>query len=142
MTPRGIRLNNPMNLEYTGADWKGLADPPSDSRFCRFVSPEYGIRAGCRVLLTYQDKYKLALLSEFINRFAPPHENDTNAYAKFVAGFMGITPHSQINVHDYRYLRPMAEAMIRMENGIMPYAPEVIDEGLAKAGVLPAPQAA
>ena len=42
---RGYRNRNPGNIEHSPANkWLGLDDPPSDGRFCRFVSHEHGIR--------------------------------------------------------------------------------------------------
>ena len=46
--PRGIRNHNPGNIDK-GADWEGLADDQSsDSRFCVFKDPVWGIRAMAR----------------------------------------------------------------------------------------------
>lgn len=56
--PRGIRNNNPGNLEW-GDPWQGL-DPDGqaqDKRFVVFKDPAMGIRAIARTLITYQDKY-------------------------------------------------------------------------------------
>ena len=58
MVARGIRNNNPGNIRH-GEKWEGLSDKQTDSSFCIFVSPEYGIRALAKVLLTYYKKYQL-----------------------------------------------------------------------------------
>ena len=50
--PRGIRNNNPGNIEHNGTNWQGMDNPPHDGRFIRFVTPQYGIRAMARVLTT------------------------------------------------------------------------------------------
>ncbi|HDF2344629.1 TPA: structural protein, partial [Morganella morganii] len=45
---RGIRNNNPGNIDYRPANnWKGQLpyDKSIEPRFCRFSAPEYGIRA-------------------------------------------------------------------------------------------------
>ncbi len=58
--PRGIRNNNAGNVEYSPANkWLGLADNPSDGRYCRFNHPRYGIRAFVLLLLKYQTEYRL-----------------------------------------------------------------------------------
>jgi hypothetical protein len=48
-----------------------------------------------------------------------------------------VHPDTQISVHDYGTMRPLAEAIIKHELGYQPYAPEVIDQGLLLAGIKP-----
>lgn len=84
---RGIRNNNPGNIEW-GSPWQGLVahDQRSDPRFAQFVDPVWGIRALTRVLITYQDKRRakdgspIDTVAEFIERWAPAFENNTQAY--------------------------------------------------------------
>ncbi|HCQ3021998.1 TPA: hypothetical protein OHP99_004980, partial [Escherichia coli] len=54
-TPRGIRNNNPGNLDK-GSPWQGLAANPDEPRFCTFKDPVWGIRALAVTLITYHDK--------------------------------------------------------------------------------------
>jgi len=55
--PRGARLHNPGNIRHArGVIWQGQAEGQPDSDFVAFKAPEWGIRAMCRVLITYQDK--------------------------------------------------------------------------------------
>lgn len=135
--PRGIRNHNPLNIRRSRDKWQGLASPQQDREFFTFVGPEWGIRAAARILIRYQDDHNLTTVRQFINRWAPPVENDTDAYAEAAARAMGLSPDDQIDAHDYRYIRPMVEAMIRHENGQQPYAGAVIDKGLILAGVEP-----
>lgn len=56
---RGIRNNNPGNIDYNPANkWQGQLpmDKVIEPRFCRFESPEYGIRALMKLLSTYHKK--------------------------------------------------------------------------------------
>lgn len=138
--PRGIRNHNPGNIEW-GDPWQGLipVNARADKRFAQFESPAYGIRALARTLITYQDKYKIRTVHAAINRWAPPAENNTSAYVRAVRKAVGG---DQIDVHDYAYLKPMVEAIIRHENGQGPlhtpntwYDAATIDEGLRLAGV-------
>jgi len=75
---RGVRNNNPLNIEKEGANvWDGIAsDQDGDDRFATFESAEYGIRAALRTLVTYQDKHKLKTPTEMIYRWAPPWKKD------------------------------------------------------------------
>lgn len=69
---RGIRNNNPGNIRR-GEDWKGLVrdGQDTDEAFCRFVAPEYGIRAMVLILRRYRQKHNLNTISEIIRRWAP-----------------------------------------------------------------------
>ncbi len=147
-TPRGIRNNNPGNLDK-GSPWQGLVDNPNEPRFCTFIDPVWGIRALAVTLITYHDKRRakdgsnIDTIREVIERWAPPSENNTAAYVKEVSKAVGVDPDTVINLHRYDTLRPLVEAIIRHENGRGPlktkntwYSNEVINEGLRRAGVV------
>lgn len=137
-TPRGIRNHNPGNVEHNPAvKWQGLDSPADDGRFCRFQSPKWGIRAICRILIAYQDKHGINTVRGVINRWAPPSENDTGAYARHVASKVDVVPDQRINVHEARYMRPLVEAIILHENGVQPYTAAQIEAGMVLAGVEP-----
>ena len=143
-TPRGIRNNNPGNIDRNPANkWQGVmprermnAEQRAEPRFEVFQTPAWGIRALARVLITYQDKHSLVTVAGLIHRWAPPTENNTGAYARQVAKAIGISPGDRVNTHDYRQLRPMVEAIIKHENAGWSYPADVIDEGLQLAGVV------
>ena len=53
---RGIRNNNPGNIDYSPKNkWLGELpfNPAIESRHCRFTKPEYGIRALFKLLRSY-----------------------------------------------------------------------------------------
>jgi hypothetical protein len=131
MTPRGIRNNNPGNIELGRDQWQGLAPEQSDGRFAQFQSPEYGIRAMGKTLKTYQDKYGLTTPEQMISRWAPPNENDTNAYIQSVAKQAGIDPKKPIDLS--KDGSKLMVAMIQHENGIQPYDESTIERGLSMA---------
>ena len=150
--PRGIRNNNPGNIEW-GSPWQGLKPEGerTDNRFAQFKDPVFGIRALACVLITYQDKRKakdgsrIDSVAEIIGRWAPPFENDSDAYANSVAALVdGIGPDDEvIDVHNFDHLRPIVEGIIRHENGRGPlktenswYTSAQIEEGLRRAGVV------
>lgn len=159
--PRGIRNNNPGNIEW-GAHWQGLAarGAGSDPRFAQFVSPAYGIRALAVTLITYQDKRRAAdgspidTVYEAISRWAPPGENITDAYAKAVASTISVacgetvSPHDVIDFHNYYTMFGLVSGIIRHESGRGPvntlnswYSNDVINEGLRRAGIVKPSQA-
>ncbi|WP_430248396.1 structural protein [Providencia sp. PAZ2] len=121
---RGIRNNNPGNIDYNKANnWKGQLphNPSVESRFCRFESPDYGIRALIALLRTYQRKYGLSTVSGLINRWAPANENNTGAYINGVAKELGVSPTDIISLDDKVTAIKLAKAIIRHENGSQPY---------------------
>ena len=81
--PRGIRNKNPGNIKL-GTDWDGLSKEQTDPVFCIFDEAVMGIRALMRILLVYRFHHKKATIDDIITRWAPPSENDTDAYIKFV----------------------------------------------------------
>lgn len=112
-TTRGYRNRNPGNIEHVEANkWQGLAEPPSDGRFCRFVSHEYGIRALAALLTTYQDRHGLITVRDIIGRWAPPGENATGAYVAAVVKRTGFTASAPLDLHEYVWLRPLVEAIL------------------------------
>lgn len=128
--PRGIRNNNPGNIRH-GEKWQGLADEQSDAAFATFTSAEYGIRALGKVLLNYQRKYALDTVRKLISRWAPPNENDTDAYVNSVARAIGVGPDDKITVSDR--LAALTKSIIQHENGQQPYSDAVLAEGVRLA---------
>lgn len=123
---RGIRNNNPGNIDYNKANnWKGQLphDPSIESRFCRFESPIYGIRALIRLLQNYQrnPKINLKTISGLINRWAPNNENNTATYINGVAKELGVSPTAIVSLDDKATAIKLAKAIIRHENGSQPY---------------------
>lgn len=141
---RGIRNHNPGNIDrQPGVRWQGMAEDQSgDSRFIVFIAPQWGIRALARVLITYmtarkaRDGSKIDTIREVIDRWAPPNENNTGAYARHVAELTGIGIDDPIRP-DYSTLRRLVPAIITHENGVQPYSAAQIDDGLALAGLRP-----
>lgn len=88
--PRGIRNNNPGNIE-DGPFARSLPGyKGSDGRFAIFETPEAGVNAGAQLLGSYARR-GLTTPAEIINRWAPPSDNNpTQAYAQYVAQRLGI----------------------------------------------------
>lgn len=128
--PRGIRNNNPGNIEK-GAPWQGLAaDQSGDDRFAVFASPVFGIRALARVLGTYRERHGLSTIRGIISRWAPANENNTEAYIQAVANETRLPDALVLREADYL---PVIKAIIRHENGVQPYPDSIIREGIERA---------
>lgn len=132
--PRGIRNNNPGNIDRTSEKWQGMSDDQSsDSRFIVFSKSEYGIRAIAKILQNYQKKYKISTVRGVISRWAPPSENNTDAYVKSVSDAVGVKPDDKVSLSDPKVLMPIIKAIIKHENGSQPYSDETIREGIDMA---------
>lgn len=64
--------------------------PQGEGRFVRFVSIEFGLRAAYQILDTYKQKYHAVCIEDIITRWAPPSENDTEAYIRSVCTLTGF----------------------------------------------------
>lgn len=141
--PRGIRNNNPSNIRRSRERWQGLAEDQTDPDFFTFSSPVWGIRALARVLITYQDKRLAAdgtaidTVRDVIERWAPAVENDVDAYVRSVCKRTGFVERQTLDMQNYDHLCPLVKAIIWHENGQQPYPNEIIERGLALAGVTP-----
>lgn len=146
MTPitRGIRNNNPGNIDYNPRNqWQGQLppDPTIEKRFARFDTAENGIRALAKLLLAYRGKDGMPgvggpgidTVREAISRWAPGGENDTEAYIRTVAAYIGVQPNQPIDIRNFRTLIVLTTGIIRHENGTVPYAASVIAEGVQRA---------
>lgn len=129
--PRGIRNNNPGNIEYTGVAWKGLANPPSDGRFMRFVDPAWGLRALARVLVNYQRLHGINTVRGIINRWAPSFENNTTAYMSHVADYLEVGVDEEINIEERLF--DLIVVIVQHENGKQPYSVKQINDGIKLA---------
>lgn len=98
---RPTRNNNPGNLSFGpfakshGASLEEIPEGyTSEPRFARFDSIEQGWIA-LRALLS--SRYKGYTVREMIHKYAPPFENDTEFYIKFICERVGCKPNTVID---------------------------------------------
>jgi hypothetical protein len=132
---RGERNKNPGNLDrIPGQHWQGMSlDQSGDPRFVVFDTPLWGIRALARTLLTYYRKHDRDTPRKIINRWAPPNENDTNAYVNNVAKLLQLGPDEVFAVDSEPMLTILAKAIIQHENGRCIYDDTTIADAVRKA---------
>lgn len=130
--PRGVRNNNPGNLEASSSNpWVGQTG--SDGRFAKFETPEHGIRALGRNLISYQ-RQGIDTVGEIINRWAPPSDNnDTTAYIRAVCAQLGVTANQPLDASNPDTLQALCAAIIKHENGTQPYSPDQLSTGISAA---------
>ena len=87
---RGLRNNNPLNIRRNSTKWKGLAECQPDPEFFSFIDACWGYRAAFVTLRNYFLRHSLKSLRGWIHRWAPPVENDTDAYVRAVVVLSGL----------------------------------------------------
>ena len=123
---RGLRNNNPLNIRHSSSCWKGMTKEQTDASFVTFESLAYGYRAAWRTLFTYFYRFvsekKHFTVRNIISRWAPPTENNTEAYIRSVLQLSGIGGQERLlppdNVQSYSKLSRLIAAMTVIENGI------------------------
>ena len=114
---RGLRNNNPLNIKKNYTKWKGLATVQQDLEFFTFIAPEWGYRAAIRTLQTYKRSYGLTSVRQWVTRWAPPVENDTESYIDFVCNHAGLPPSAEPNIENKVVMCNIVAAMSYLENG-------------------------
>lgn len=130
--PRGVRNNNPLNLEFR----EGQGAVGSDGRFGVYGSMEEGVAAARRQLVDYQDRRGLDTIAKIINRWAPPSENDTAGYIKGVSERTRIGADEKIDVHNPKVAAALIAAMAKREIG-RDLDPDVVNKGVAMSNSAP-----
>lgn len=129
MATRGIRNNNPGNIRVSKDQWEGMTG--DDGAFVTFDSPESGVRALGKNLLSY-GRQGYDSIEKIINRWAPPNENDTKAYIDSVVAATGIPATQSLDLSDPDTLSSLAQAISFHETGSR-YDHEVYQQGVARA---------
>ena len=123
---RGLRNNNPLNIRRSSTHWQGARKEQTDKSFVQFESMAYGYRAAWKILQTYYERFctqnKDYTVRNIIGCWAPPTENDTEAYVKNVLKLAGIGGKEKLlppsNVQSNGRLSRMIAAMTTIECGI------------------------
>ncbi len=135
MLPLSIRNRNIGNLRPSNPPWQGTIG--ENGGFAVFDTMMNGIRALCRQLLVYQDRYGIKTVRQVINRWAPSGENNTSSYIAFVDGVLGCGPDDEFDFRDPAWLFWMVTAIGEEEAGHDAFLHNVsdadIDAGIAAA---------
>ncbi|WP_063569323.1 phage tail tape measure protein [Achromobacter ruhlandii] len=123
--PRGIRNNNPGNLVYVGQEG---ASKETSGRFATFASAQEGLNALAAQLRRYGQR-GLNSIQSIVNTYAPASENNTGAYANYLAQKMGIDTNTQFDVNsDPAALAALIRGIVEYENGRNPYSNGMINQ--------------
>jgi hypothetical protein len=126
MKPRGIRNNNPLNIRHSADQWQGVREEQTDKSFVQFKSMAYGYRAAWKTLQSYYNRFclqgKAFTVRNIIHRWAPPNENDTQAYIRTIVQLSGIGEEENLlppkDVNSYIRLSGLLAAMTCVECGL------------------------
>ena len=125
---RGIRNNNPLNIRHSADCWQGERAEQTDKAFVQFETMAYGYRAAWKTLESYWKYFHRTKqpfnVKTIITRWAPPNENDTQAYIRTVLRLSSLggnehLPQPSRGV-DIPRLEKLLTAMTTVECGI-PY---------------------
>jgi hypothetical protein len=119
VTPRGIRNNNPGNIEWiadASKRWRGMVS--KDGRYGVFDTAANGVRAiGGEIRANFRRGQNT--LREIIAEWAPPTENDTQSYLRSVAAELDVGVDVPLSASQ---IPAIAAAIIKHENGVQPYS--------------------
>ncbi|WP_312139801.1 hypothetical protein [Atlantibacter hermannii] len=114
-TTRGLRNNNPGNLNYVGQAGATKEGGPN-GRFAVFETMQQGIAALYKQLQLYFSRGK-DTIREIINTYAPSSENDTGAYISAIAKKLGKGADEILNSSDTETIFNLMRGIIDHENG-------------------------
>lgn len=103
----GMRNNNPGNLRVPG----------QSTGFQQFGSPEQGLQAIDRQLQIYGQRDGINTIRGAISKWAPPNENNTNAYVDRVSKMLGVSPDAKIDLSNPYVRQAMSTGIMLQENG-------------------------
>lgn len=135
---RGLRNHNPGNLEGN-TPWQGAAG--HDGPYIIFDTDADGLRALAINILNQQRLHKLNTVTQIIEKFAPPSENNTLAYIDAVCKHVGCKPAEVLDLDDPTILARFVQAVVAHENSGYAYAVNDVITAVS-AALTPKPQEA
>lgn len=114
---RGLYNCNPGNIRISKTKYLGEITPSQDKAFKQFESMAWGYRAMFVLLDSYR-RNGYCTLRQMINRYAPPVENRTDTYIRFVVEKARVFADVEIDTQDPAEMIPIVSAMSQMENGV------------------------
>ena len=90
----------------------------SSTGFQQYATAEEGIKAIDENLKAYGSKHKIDTLRGVISRWAPPSENDTESYIKFVSQKTGLKPDEKIDLTNPTIRHIISGPIVLQEQGL------------------------
>lgn len=115
---RGLRNCNPGNIRRSNTKYQGEKIPSTDSAFKQFESLEWGYRAVFMLLHTYRVRGYGDTIAKMISRYAPPSENNTEAYISRLCRATGFERDMPLDTLNAEQMIPVVCAISAVENGV------------------------
>ncbi|ENG5591955.1 lytic transglycosylase domain-containing protein [Escherichia coli] len=113
---RGIRNNNPGNLNFAGQKGATLESGPN-ARFASFSTMLEGIAALDRQVMLYLKRGKNTI-DQIIDIYAPSSDgNNTSSYKSYLAQYTGLGVKEKIDGSNFEIMRKLIQGIINHENG-------------------------
>lgn len=108
--------NNPANIRYSSRNkWIGLIG--QSNGFCLFDTFHHGLRALVVLMRRYINDYDCRTVEKIICRFAPPSENNTRNYVRYVSGVLVRSGLDTDSIQfDERYVFLLCSSICMMES--------------------------
>ncbi|MDR5618295.1 hypothetical protein [Arsenophonus sp.] len=129
--PRGIRNNNPGNLNFVGQ--RGAVRESPNGRFAKFNTAFEGLQALSSQLNRYAER-GLNTVEKIISTWAPTSENNTRAYIDKISGKLGVSPDTVLNLSNPAVMTSLMSGIVEHENGRQPYSQAMLYQA-ANAGM-------
>ncbi len=113
--PRGIRNNNPGNLNFAGQAG-ATKEASAGGRFAVFGNMEQGVAALVRQLQLYASR-GIDTITAIVQKYAPSSENNVPAYIAALVKATGIDPNKKLDLGDLSTLTPLLKGIVAHENG-------------------------
>lgn len=112
--PRGVRNNNPGNLNYAGQEHARLESGPG-ARFASFGTMQDGVAALARQLRLYGGR-GTDTIEDIVKTYAPKADgNDVQAYIHALQGSTGFKAGQHLNLSDPKVLSVLIKGIITHE---------------------------
>ncbi|MCP9269885.1 hypothetical protein M5U04_17810 [Xenorhabdus sp. XENO-1] len=138
--PRGIRNNNPLNIEFAKQKGATVEDHP-ERRFAKFNTPYEGLERTAWQLRRYfnglTDKVQRQSVDLIVSKWAPPGKKDNNRteeYIERVAKRLGVGRYDRLDLNNHNVMYALMREMGMVESKSFPY-----DKDLVMAAITSAP---
>ncbi|WP_308718999.1 hypothetical protein [Komagataeibacter xylinus] len=128
--PRGVRNNNPGNLEYQGQRGARMETGVARPRYAAFPTMEAGIQALRDQLVLYKSR-GIDSVDAIISKYAPKEENDTAAYIAQLSRHMGVSPDAHLDLRNPAIQKQMIAGIAGVEIGHGQISQAQIDRALS-----------
>lgn len=127
--PRGIRNNNPGNLNFAGQSGAQKEEGPN-GRFAVFKSMTAGVAALYRQIQLYASR-GINTIAKIVNKYAPAADNNNvGAYIRALMGATGKDANEALDTSDMQTMMALLRGIINHENGKGHVSDDQIFEGI------------